>query len=62
HSLTSLHFPLPVPAATQVEDVTEAMRWISGNIGTLGFDSEPEVYIVGHSSGAHIALLYLIQQ
>ncbi|CAM9266415.1 unnamed protein product [Scytosiphon promiscuus] len=48
--------------AGQVEDVTEAMRWISGNIGTLGFDSEPEVYIVGHSSGAHIALLYLIQQ
>lgn len=38
------------------------MRWISGNIGTIGLDSEPEVYVVGHSSGAHIALLYLVQQ
>lgn len=39
-----------------------AMRWISGNIGAIGFDCDPEVYLMGHSSGAHIALLYLIRR
>ncbi len=43
-----------------MDDLAEAMRWISGNIGEIGFDCEPEVYLMGHSSGAHIALLYLI--
>lgn len=46
----------------QVQDLTEAMRWISGNVGTIGFDCSPDVYLMGHSSGAHISLLYLIRQ
>lgn len=45
-----------------MDDLAEAMRWISGNIGTIGFDRDPEVYLMGHSSGAHIALLYLIRR
>ena len=35
---------------------------MSGNFGEMGFDREPEVYLMGHSSGAHIALLYLIRR
>lgn len=38
------------------------MRWVSGNIGAIGFDRDPEVYLMGHSSGGHISLLYLIRQ
>eukprot|EP00752_Nemacystus_decipiens_P010065 g8969.t1 len=45
----------------QVHDLAEAMRWISGNVGTIGFDCSPDVYLMGHSSGAHISLLYLIR-
>eukprot|EP00903_Cladosiphon_okamuranus_P014866 g13765.t1 len=46
----------------QVDDLAEAMRWMSGNLGMMGFDSEPDVYLMGHSSGAHISFLYLIRQ
>lgn len=46
----------------QVNDLAEAMRWISGNIGMIGFDCEPDVHLMGHSSGAHISFLYLIRQ
>lgn len=43
-----------------MDDLAAAMRWISGNRRLLGFDKPPEVYLMGHSSGAHIALLFLI--
>lgn len=46
----------------QVNDLTAAVRWLSGNIPVLGFDTAPEVYMIGHSSGAHITLLFLIRQ
>lgn len=46
----------------QVDDLAAAMRWISCNIGLIGFDAVPEVFLMGHSSGAHIALLYLIRR
>lgn len=56
-------FSSPVsPTRLQVNDLAKAMRWISGNFGLVGFDCEPEVYLMGHSSGAHISLLYLIRQ
>lgn len=45
-----------------MDDLAEAMRWISDNIGTIGFDCDPDVYLMGHSSGAHISLLYLIRR
>ena len=45
-----------------MNDLADAMRWISGNVGTIGFDCAPDVYLMGHSSGAHISLLYLIRQ
>lgn len=46
----------------QVDDLAAAMRWISCNMGLIGFDAVPEVFLMGHSSGAHIALLYLIRR
>lgn len=45
-----------------MDDLGDAMRWISGNTNVLGFDELPEVYLMGHSSGAHVALLYLIRR
>lgn len=46
----------------QVDDLTAAMQWISSNTNVLGLDVPPEVYLMGHSSGAHVALLYLIRR
>lgn len=45
-----------------MDDLAAAMRWISANVGMLGFDTIPELYLAGHSSGAHIALLFLIRR
>lgn len=28
----------------------------------MGFDRDPELYLMGHSSGAHIGMLYLVRQ
>ena len=46
----------------QVDDLAAAMRWMSGNTRVLGLDELPEVYLMGHSSGAHVSLLYLIRR
>lgn len=45
-----------------MDDLADAMRWISNNTNVLGLDELPEVYLMGHSSGAHVALLYLIRR
>eukprot|EP00904_Undaria_pinnatifida_P006577 jgi/Undpi1/3049/HiC_scaffold_15.g06425.m1 len=46
----------------QVDDLAAAMRWMSCNTRVLGLDELPEVYLMGHSSGAHVSLLYLIRR
>lgn len=45
-----------------MDDLAAAMQWISSNTNVLGLDELPEVYLMGHSSGAHVALLYLIRR
>ncbi|CAM9169542.1 unnamed protein product [Ectocarpus sp. 4 AP-2014] len=64
YSVASVGYRVHPDADTdgQVNDLAEAMRWISRNTGTIGFDRDPEVYLMGHSSGAHIGMLYLVQQ
>ncbi|CAM9204143.1 unnamed protein product [Ectocarpus sp. 12 AP-2014] len=64
YSVASVGYRVHPDADTdgQVNDLAEAMRWISRNTGTMGFDRDPEVYLMGHSSGAHIGMLYLVQQ
>ncbi|CAM9496361.1 unnamed protein product [Ectocarpus fasciculatus] len=64
YSVASVGYRVHPDADTdgQVNDLGEAMRWISRNTGTMGFDRDPEVYLMGHSSGAHIGMLYLVQR
>jgi acetyl esterase/lipase len=40
----------------QVEDVAAAFAWVKANIAAKGGDPK-KVYLVGHSSGAHLSLL-----
>ena len=40
----------------QIEDVAAAFAWVKKNIGTRGGDPK-RVFLMGHSSGAHLSLL-----
>ncbi|MHA1537076.1 MAG: alpha/beta hydrolase [Alphaproteobacteria bacterium] len=39
-----------------VEDAARSLAWVRGNAGRLGIGAE-RIYLMGHSAGAHIALL-----
>ena len=51
HRLAPAH---PFPA--QIEDLASAFAWVLGHIGERGGDPE-RIFLVGHSSGAHLSLL-----
>jgi acetyl esterase/lipase len=44
------------PVATQAQDVANAVAWVAGNITEYGGDSR-EIYLMGHSAGAHLVSL-----
>jgi acetyl esterase/lipase len=44
------------PHPVHVQDVAKALAWVHNNIKQHGGDSE-QIYLMGHSSGAHLAAL-----
>ncbi|BBE00071.1 alpha/beta hydrolase [Sphingobium amiense] len=58
YAFASINYRL-VPAATveeQAQDVADAIAYLRGKAGTLGFDPE-RIVLMGHSAGAHLVAL-----
>ncbi len=61
--LASVNYRLSpkVQHPVHVQDVAKALAWLGENIGRYGGDPE-QIYLMGHSAGAHLAALVAIDE